>query len=333
MTTNFDRLPVVYHPSYNIGLCGIENVLHSFDTKKYGKISGALQSHFHIPSSRFYSPDPLDEEDLLLVHTKEYLASLKRSATIASVAEVPPLSYLPPFILRQSILEPMKLATSGTILAGKLALEHGWAINLSGGYHHAKPHRGEGFCFFADIPLAIKKLPAETTKVLVIDLDAHQGNGLQSIFAAIGQDEHGHSEVEYVSHPEVAILDMYNQFNYPRDSFAKGFIAYDGAVSASTSEPQYFDLLQQLLSQALTEHQPQIVFYNAGTDIYEKDPLGGLNISADGIVRRDELVFKFCRDRNIPIAMVLSGGYTPASASIITSSIVNLHDKGLIHIE
>jgi histone deacetylase 11 len=333
MTTHVGRLPVVYHPSYNIGLCGIENVMHSFDTKKYGKISSALQSHFHIPSSRFQSPDPLDEEDLLLVHTKEYLESLNRSSTIASVAEVPPLSFFPHFILRQSILEPMKLATSGTILAGKLALEHGWAINLSGGYHHAKPHRGEGFCFFADIPLAIKKLPVETARVLVVDLDAHQGNGFQSIFAAIGQDEQGRSEVEYVSHPEVAILDMYNQYNYPRDSFAKGFITYDGAVSAATSESQYFDILNQLLPQALTEHQPQIVFYNAGTDIYEKDPLGGLNISADGIVRRDELVFRSCRDLNIPIAMVLSGGYTSASAGIITSSIINLHDKGLIHLE
>jgi histone deacetylase 11 len=226
----------------------------------------------------------------------------------------------------------MKLATSGTILACQLALEQGWSINLSGGYHHAKPDRGEGFCVFADIPLAIRKLPETISKVLIVDLDAHQGNGFQTIFASIGQSEQGRSEVEYSDRPEIAVLDIYNKNVYPNDTFAKKFIRFNGAISSGTSDAEYFDILQNLLPSALQDHRPQIVIYNAGTDIFEEDPLGGLSITREGIIRRDEFVFKSCRDLNIPIAMVLSGGYTSASAEIISSSIINLHDKGIIRL-
>lgn len=323
-------LPIVYHPHYNIGLCGLENVLHSFDTKKYGRIHDSLCSTFGLNAADFHSPGPLDAVDLHLVHTKEYLASLHYSTTVAAIAEVPPLAYFPSFLVKNTILYPMKLATSGTILASQLALEHGWAINLSGGYHHAKADRGEGFCVYADIPLAIRKLPVSVDKVLIVDLDAHQGNGFQTIFSAIGQDESGKSAVEFVPVPEVAILDMYNKDVYPHDSFAKQFIGYKGEMASGTKDDVYLETLHHLLPLAISEHQPKIVFYNAGTDIYEHDPLGGLKISREGIIARDEFVFSQCRARNIPVVMVLSGGYTRESANIISSSIANLHEKGLI---
>lgn len=323
-------LPIVYHPSYNIGLCGIENFLHSFDTKKYGRIYDTLCRTFHLSSANFYSPNPLDENDLALVHTHDYLKSLNYSSTIAKIAEVPPLAYFPSFIVQNSILAPMKLATSGTILASQLALEYGWSINLSGGYHHAKPDQGEGFCVYADIPLAIKKLPNSISRILVVDLDAHQGNGFQTIYASLGLDENGKSEVEYHQQPDVAVLDMYNENIYPQDNFAKQFISYDGAIPSGTGDNEYFRVLHNLLPLALSQHKPQLVFYNAGTDIFSNDPLGGLAISRNGIIQRDEFVFKSCRDLNIPIAMVLSGGYTRESADIISSSILNLSEKGII---
>ncbi len=146
----------------------------------------------------------ITDAELNLVHTADYLASLNHSKTIAAVAEMPILQYVPSFFLQHNMLNSMRYATAGTVLAAELAMTHGWAINLAGGYHHAKADKGEGFCFFADIPLAIKKLRENNSKlrVLIIDLDAHQGNGLESI---LGSDS------------LTFIFDMYSKNNYPHD--------------------------------------------------------------------------------------------------------------------
>lgn len=312
------KLPIIFHRKYDIGLFGLEN-LHPFDSKKYGKVFRFLEEKEIIVGDNYFEPEEkASNETLLVVHTQEYLDSLKQSANVAKIAELGFLKMMPNFILQSNFLNPMRWATAGTILAAELAMEYGWAINLSGGYHHAKSDRSSGFCFFADINLAanhaFEKFP-QVKKIMVIDLDAHQGNGFEAIFE---------------KDPMVDVFDMYNGDIYPMDLKAAQYIRWKFPLDNGTGEIDYISILQNNLPKAIAESQPDLIIYNAGTDPYEKDPLGGLRISAAGLVLRDEFVFKQATTKRIPIMMVLSGGYHPDSASIIGSSINNLWNKGLL---
>ena len=224
------------------------------------------------------------------------------------------LKYLPASTLHNRILKPMRYATSGTILGAELALKKGWAINLSGGYHHAKSDHGEGFCFFADIPLAVYNLweRKKNLKVLIIDLDAHQGNGFETIF---GDDN------------RIFILDVYNEDIYPGDSNAKKYIDFNIPISSNTGDKQYLKILNKKIPESIDKSKPGLIIYNAGTDILAGDTLGRLNISEQGIIQRDEIVFKNAINRKIPILMVLSGGYTKKSGYITGKSIENILKK------
>ena len=195
---------------------------------------------------------------------------------------------------------------------------HGWAINLGGGYHHCSGKQGGGFCVYADISLAIvtvsQQLP-HIRKFIIIDLDAHQGNGyandkLDGVFEKVGAD--------------VYILDMFNGSIYPGDIRAKLAINKPIVLKSGTSDVEYLSLLKTALNEAFAEFQPQLIIYNAGTDCLSGDPLGQLNISAKGICERDSLVFQAAFERSIPIAMVLSGGYQKSNALVIANSIENL---------
>jgi histone deacetylase 11 len=338
-------IPIVYSPRYNIHFFGLETLLHSFDSKKYGRIFQMLGQKFGLTLQDVYQPEPLAPKLLELVHTPKYLASLEQSAVAARVAEVPPLALLPNFLIQARLLEPMRLATSGTLLAADLALQRGWAINLSGGYHHAKPNKGEGFCFFADIPLTLHILfqhaSAPIHKALIVDLDAHQGNGYSTCFAYkdftteqspsdLAREVEDRNELVYVKDSRIHVYDIYNQDIYPNDHFAQNFITYNHPVRSNINDTAYLSLLRRTLPAALDASRPDLLVYNAGTDIFELDPLGHMKITAQGIIERDEFVFHECRQRRIPVLMVLSGGYTKQSASIIADSIANLHEQGLI---
>lgn len=305
-----DTLPILYSRKYNMSVLGIEN-FHPFDTKKFKKVYKHLRKNLDLCPEQFVSPYRITDEELLKVHSREYLSSLRRSKSIAKIVEIYPLRFVPTIFLRNGILEPMRLGSGGTVLGAKLALEKGWAINLSGGYHHAKAENGEGFCFFADIPIAVKSVWKEKpdVKVLIIDLDAHQGNGCSSI---LGNDT------------RVAILDIYNSQVYPDDTQAEALVTYDVPVLARTNNTTYLGLLKEWLPVAIDGHKPGLIIYNAGTDIYELDPLGALSITEEGIVQRDEIVFRAAIDNEIPILMVLSGGYHKRSGEIIAKSIENL---------
>lgn len=196
-------------------------------------------------------------------------------------------------------------------LGAQLALKDGWAINLSGGYHHAKRDSGGGFCVYADIPLAAVKIleqhPDHT--IMIVDLDAHQGNGHESCL----KDE-----------PRVAIYDIYNKDIYPRDIEARKRINFNHPVYTGIEDDAYLELLSSTLPAALDQVRPNLIIYNAGTDVFEEDQLGLMRISENGIIKRDELVFQYAHERNIPIVMVLSGGYTKKSAGIIGKSVHNI---------
>lgn len=308
--TNSNSLPLIYTSKYNISIFGIEN-FHPFDSKKYKKVYKDLIKSNLVNKNQVIKPSLVTQDELLLVHTEEYLKSLRKSSEVSQILEIPPLKYLPNFILHRKILKPMKYATGGTILGLKMALETGWAINLSGGYHHAKSDRGEGFCVYADVPIALHTIwkTYPTLKALIIDLDAHQGNGNSAI---LGKDS------------RVAIFDMYNKYIYPNDVSAESLVTYKIPLQRNTGTKEYLELLHKWLPNSITEFNPDVIIYNAGTDIYLKDNLGNLSITKEGIIKRDEYVFTIAKNHKIPILMVLSGGYHKESGHIIAESVQNI---------
>ena len=295
---NAQKLPLVYHNDYNIGFFGLEN-LHPFDSKKYGKIYKYLIDKVGIDKNQFHKPEEVTDEQLKKVHSQAYLKTLHDSAskTFAQISEVPLLRFLPNFITRKKALRPMRLATGGTLKATELAFKHGWAINLSGGYHHAKRDKGGGFSAYADIPLAaynvFEKDP--NAKIMIVDLDAHQGNGHEAI---LGPDK------------RVTIFDVYNGTIYPQDHQVKRYIRFDYPVEPHIQDNAYLKIISEKLPEAIDVVKPDLIIYIAGTDIFEKDPLGQMGISKDGIKKRDEFVFNQALSKKIPIVMVLLDSQT-----------------------
>lgn len=311
-----DQWPLVYDDRYNVRFYGLEKC-HIFDSKKWRNIIKYLKEAKFITGEELVSPVEPSKSDLLVVHTKEYLKSLKWSAKVASIAEVLILACIPNLLVQRTYLRPMRLQTGGSVLAGKLALERGWAINIGGGFHHCSGDRGGGFCPYADITMLIRFLIMEEMiqNAMIVDLDAHQGNGYQRDFLGV---------------PEVYIMDMYNKNIYPRDTKAKKAIRRKVELQNRIEDLEYMVKLTKNLQAALSEFKPDILVYNAGTDILESDPLGCMKITDIGIIKRDEIVFEMCKENRVPIVMLTSGGYLRTTARIIADSIMNLHRKGLI---
>lgn len=309
--------PIVYGPEYNIGFLGLER-LHPFDAGKWGKVYNFLKEDGLIRDDTTIRPKEATEEDLKVVHSKKYINSLKWSIEVAGITEVPPVAILPNFIVQRKVLRPFRYQTGGTILAAKLAMDRGWGINIGGGFHHCSSERGGGFCAYADITLAIKFLfdrDPSVKKAMIIDLDAHQGNG---------------HERDFMDDTNVYIMDVYNRAIYPHDGYAKRAIKRKIELTSYTGDSEYLDLVRRHIEGALNEFSPDIIVYNAGTDVLEGDPLGHLSITPQGIIERDQIVFENAVKRNIPIMMVTSGGYQRTTARIIADSIKNLKTKKLI---
>jgi histone deacetylase 11 len=305
-----DKLPIVYSRHYDIRFFGLETQ-HPFDTTKYGKIYRYLLQRLSIARRRFYYPSRVTRRQLLSVHTLDYLRSLRSPEQIAQIAELPVLTSLPGWLLYWKILIPLQYATGGTILGVELALCHGWCINLAGGYHHATGTSGTGFCFYADIPIAVfqalRRYPG--LSVLIVDLDAHQSNGCAEVFR---HDANIH------------ILDIYNPFIFPCDRRVRQYVDFDCPVFPTITEADYLALVRAKLQQAITSCAPALIIYNAGTDILEGDPLGGMLISEQGIIQRDASVFAQALAQGIPILMLLAGGYGRQNALVIAHSLENL---------
>lgn len=301
---------LIFSPHYDFGIMGLEK-LHPFDAKKFSKAWALLSNEFGEKLSSFSTmvSSPVTNEELEIIHTKEYLASLTRSKAVSSVVEIPALRLVPNFMLQNGLIEPAKYAVAGTLIAAQQALDSAVAFNLGGGFHHAFPDHGEGFCFFADAAFALETLRAErkilsTDKVLMIDLDAHRGNGFTHF---------------YESDNMVGIFDMYNMQVYPGlkqgdpDNFP--FII---PVRAGLGSDEYLNLLKIELPLFLDAYpQPKLVFYNAGTDILAADKLGALSVSYEAIKERDRFVVDLLREKNIPTVIMTSGGYSDDSHKLI----------------
>ncbi|XP_054265341.1 histone deacetylase 11 isoform X2 [Macrosteles quadrilineatus] len=301
-----EQWPIVYCNHYNVRFGGLEK-LHPFDAVKWANIFQYLKEEGLVTEDSIAKPKEATETDLLLVHTKKYLNSLKWGWNVAAIAEIPALVFVPNFLIQKLYLRPMRFQTGGSILAGRLALERGWAINIGGGFHHCSRDKGGGFCAYADITLLVKHLfkyePQRVRTAMIVDLDAHQGNGHERDF--LGKED------------KVFIMDVYNSSIYPKDREAEAAIRCKVKIAPFIEDREYLALVHRNLEKSLDSFQPDILVYNAGTDVLAGDSLGLLSVSAHGIIERDEMVFKKARERKIPIVMLTSGGYLKKTARII----------------
>jgi acetoin utilization deacetylase AcuC-like enzyme len=245
-----------------------------------------LRDHIAEPGD-FVEPPPASDDDIALVHHREYLRKLQSGK----------LSYLE--VLRLEIpyspelVRAVWLCTGGSILAGRLALEDGVGVNVGGGFHHAYPDHGEGFCVLNDFAVAIRRLQKDKTieQAMTVDCDVHQGNGTAAIF---GGDH------------TVFTLSIHQENNYP---YPKPPSSLDINLRDGVGDEEYLRELTQGLDRALAEFSPDLIFYVAGADPYRDDQLGGLKLSLEGLEKRDRLVFGKASGRNIPVAVTLAGGY------------------------
>ncbi|HED33754.1 MAG TPA: histone deacetylase [Gammaproteobacteria bacterium] len=302
---------LVYSSQYDLNFPGL-NKIHPFDGLKFSKAWKIIAGEFsgEIESLWIRPEQPVSDEVLLKLHSKAYLESLNNSSTIAQVVELHLTKYIPSFILKNRLLKPLKLACAGTLKAAEVALEASEIVmNIGGGYHHAYADHGEGFCFFADAALSIlncreKGLLSESDGVLMVDLDAHRGNGFESII----QDD-----------PAVKNFDMYGFQTYP--GLHEGdpdLFPYMIPLKYGMNGVGYLNALKEELPGFLDENSDaKLIFYNAGNDIVDIDPLGGFNVSYDDVVKRDQFVIDQFTKRGIPVVIMSSGGYTEISHKLI----------------
>lgn len=307
---------IVFSPHYNIGLWGFETFLHPFDTRRASRVWRMLRTRLgNSVYQQLQQPQrPISQSELLLVHSPEYLETLRSPKVIAQAVEVQWLASWPRWLLEWSLRTPMRWITAGTILAAEIALHSGAAIHLAGGFHHAKPGRGEGFCLFADAAIAVASLRksgmlSEEDRVLYIDLDAHQGNGVCHCFR---EDR------------RVFIFDMFCETIYPWfDSEAKHRVDSPHPLPEQCEDELYLSKLCQHFPGFVTSlaRQAKLAIYNAGMDVLSGDPVGRMSISAEGILARDLFVYKTLREQQIPVVLLPSGGYTKQSASVFATSV------------
>jgi histone deacetylase 11 len=314
---------IVYSRHYNIGFFGLEK-LHPFDSRKYGRAWHCLRRHFGASLRDIWvrPSRPISREELLKVHELDYLNRLRQPKYVASALGIPRLRHAPAWLIDWCVLRPMRWATMGTVVAARESLKHGFVVNLGGGYHHAKPGGGEGFSIYSDIALAIHALRDEALlaaddRVACVDLDAHQGNGVCHAFM---QDN------------RVFIFDMYNSTIYPSyDVEARERIDCAVGLSGDCHELDYLRELKSrlpgFLDSIMQQRRVALAIYNAGTDVFQDDPLGGLRLSADAILQRDLFVVQELRKRGLPTLMLLSGGYTPVGYKLVADSVIRLLEE------
>lgn len=282
---------LVYSDGYDLNLGD-----HVFPSQKYRLIRSRLMREGFAAAEDFVDPEPATEEDLLRVHTPEWWNKLKNGTL--SLHDILKLEI--PY--SQQMVRAFRLAAGGTTLAARLALDDGVCYNTGGGFHHAFPDHGEGFCAIHDFAVAIRSLQADGAieRALVVDCDVHQGNGSAAIFAA---------------DPTVFTLSIHQYNNYPS---VKPPSTVDINLVDGTGDEEYLKKLDDAYLALLEGTSPDLVVYVAGADPYCQDQLGGLLLTMEGLKARDHLVMEHALRRKIPVAIVLAGGYAQDVADTVT---------------
>ena len=275
-------LKLIYDDRYDLNLGA-----HVFPSQKYRLVYERLLQDVIASQEDFLKPSPASDEDILRVHSQDYVYKLKTgSLTRAEVMrmEVP---------YSAELIEACWLAAGGSILAARRALEDGFSANIGGGFHHAYPDHGEGFCVIHDVAVTIRKMQADGAieRAMVVDTDVHQGNGTAAIF---GGDE------------TVFTMSIHQEHNYP---YPKPPSTLDVNLPDGVADADYLAILEKYLHRSFDEFSPQLLFYVAGADPYGEDQLGGLALTMDGLARRDALVMGYAQRNQVPTAVTLAGGY------------------------
>lgn len=279
-----------YSPKYEIDLHG-----HVFPTSKYRLVKELLIKE-GISKESFQEPAEAKDEDILLVHTKEYIEKLKTGNF--SIDEI----YKMEIPYKKEMKIPVWICANGTVLASLEALNNKVGIHIGGGFHHAYPDHGEGFCILNDPSIAIKKLlkDRKIKKAMVVDLDVHQGNGTAFIFR---------------NDKNVFTYSIHQEDNYP---MPKEKSDLDIPLFSGTKGNEYLKILKETLAKAIETFKPDFIHYLAGSDPYEKDKLGGFLLSIEDLKNRDEIVFEFIIKMNIPISISFGGGYAEKIEDTVT---------------
>ena len=277
-------IPVAFDPIYILPLP--EN--HRFPMEKYELLHRQLIHEGTCEPEDFFSPTKIDNDSVTAIHQKVYVERLK--GLKLNKAEIRKIG----FPISQQLIDREFIIAGGTLSGSLKALEYGIAFNIAGGTHHAFSSHGEAFCLLNDQAIAAQYLLEKelAKKILIIDLDVHQGNGTAEIF----QKE-----------DRVFTFSMHGKKNYP---FKKEQSDLDIALEDKTNDKIYIEILQEALPKLLKSVKPDFIFYLSGVDVLESDRLGRLGISIKGCEARDQMVLKCCHDENIPVQCSMGGGYS-----------------------
>jgi acetoin utilization deacetylase AcuC-like enzyme len=296
---------------------------HVFPAEKYRRIRERLLATGVAEPGDFLEPRPATDDDILLVHTPEYvdkLATGRLSAREELALEVP---------YSRDLVDAFWLAAGGSILAARQALVDRVSVNIGGGFHHAFPDHGEGFCMIHDVAVAIRRLQCDgkIRTAMTVDCDVHQGNGTAAIFG--GKHPSG-DPLPSASGPPVAThgprrknpnagdvftISLHQHNNYP---LWKPHSSIDIDLPDGIGDDDYLAWLDNALSSGLRQFEPDLLCYIAGADPYREDQLGGLSLTIEGLKKRDELVFRVARARDIPVMVAFAGGYARRVEDTVT---------------
>jgi acetoin utilization deacetylase AcuC-like enzyme len=300
---------------------------HVFPAEKYRLIHKRLLESRIAEAGDFVAPRAAQDEDILLVHTREYVQKLKTGTLSVQEEMQMEVPYSP------ELVKAFWLSAGGSILAADHALRDGIACNIGGGFHHAFPDHGEGFCVIHDVAVAIKRMHQDgrITRAMTVDCDVHDGNGTAAIFppkirpghplpsaSASQRDIHATQEERSPRSArglEVFTISLHQAHNYPA---VKPPSSIDINLPDGTNDDEYLGWLEQSLSSAFRHFEPELLCYIAGADPYKEDQLGGLALTIEGLTKRDELVLKVAREKKVPVMITYAGGYARRVEDTVT---------------
>ncbi len=298
---------VAWSSATRIRAFGLES-LHPFDIRKMDRMAAQLVDEGLMGWEDFAVGAEPTREQLLSVHEAALLDGYRDPELLSAAIEVQVPGFLSEQVVDDRVLRPFRLAAGGTVVAARHAARGGLGINLAGGYHHARPDLGHGFCLYNDVALAISELRAEgfDGHVLIVDTDAHQGDGNHAAFA---------------DDPSVSTFSMHQRGIFPQPGVAGDV---ERPLSAGTEDAEFLRVLEETLGELMALHEPALVVHIAGADVLSDDPLASLSLSPDGLSRRDRLVQRFAEGSHAGLLYVLGGGYGPSAAEAQGRSIAEM---------